>query len=241
VSHAEREHRHDSETLNALCWPAFALEDPIGNRHWPDLWRNFPEYQIALFDGTSLVATLQAIPFAWDGSDGDFPWEGWAQVFARGVAGAQEGRSPTAASLLGITVDPRWRGRGLPELLIARVKAQALAEGLGRALVAPVRPTLKSSYPLTELVRYVGWRRRDGLPFDPWIRTHWRLGARPLAVCERSMVITGTVAQWERWTGLAFPESSPYIVPGALQPVIIDCERDRGIYEEPNYWMRHPL
>ena len=40
---------------------------------------------------------------------------------------------------------------------------------------------------------------------------------------------------------MRFPESGAYIVPGALQPVLMDLERDLGIYEEPNVWMRHPV
>lgn len=40
---------------------------------------------------------------------------------------------------------------------------------------------------------------------------------------------------------MAFPESGHYVVPGALQPVAIDCERDEGCYEDPNVWMRHPV
>ena len=54
------------------------------------------------------------------------------------------------------------------------------------------------------------------------------------------MRIPGTVAQWEEWTGVAFPESGPYVVPGALVPVEIDRERDEGLYVEPNVWMVHP-
>jgi hypothetical protein len=37
------------------------------------------------------------------------------------------------------------------------------------------------------------------------------------------------------------PESGPFVVPGALQPVRIDRERDEGRYEDPNVWMRHPV
>jgi hypothetical protein len=55
------------------------------------------------------------------------------------------------------------------------------------------------------------------------------------------MRIPGTVAQWEDWTGLAFPESGWYVVPGALVPVEIDRERDEGLYVEPNVWMVHSL
>ena len=55
------------------------------------------------------------------------------------------------------------------------------------------------------------------------------------------MVISGTVAEWEEWTGMAFPESGDYVVPSALVPVQIDRERDEGRYIEPNVWMRHDV
>ena len=38
-----------------------------------------------------------------------------------------------------------------------------------------------------------------------------------------------------------FPESGEYVIPGALQPVLIDRNRDAGRYEDPNVWMRHPV
>jgi hypothetical protein len=53
------------------------------------------------------------------------------------------------------------------------------------------------------------------------------------------MVITGTVREWETWTGMRFPESGAYVVPEALQPVLIDLECNSGRYEDPNVWMRH--
>ena len=36
------------------------------------------------------------------------------------------------------------------------------------------------------------------------------------------------------------PGGGSYVVDGALVPVEIDRERDRGSYREPNVWMRHP-
>ncbi len=62
-----------------------------------------------------------------------------------------------------------------------------------------------------------------------------------MRVAPRSMVITGTVSEWEGWTGMRLPESDDYVVPGALTPVSIDVERDLGSYVEPNVWMRHPV
>jgi len=53
------------------------------------------------------------------------------------------------------------------------------------------------------------------------------------------MVITGTVAEWEQWAAMAFPETASYVVPDALSLVEVDRERDRGTYIEENLWMRH--
>jgi hypothetical protein len=94
---------------------------------------------------------------------------------------------------------------------------------------------------LTPIGRYVHWERDDGLPFDPWLRVHARLGAEILGIAPASMDIRGTVGDWEAWTGMAFPESGEYVVPGALVPVTIDCEADLGVYVEPNVWMSHPV
>jgi hypothetical protein len=55
------------------------------------------------------------------------------------------------------------------------------------------------------------------------------------------MTITGTLAEWRRWTGLAFDCTGPVIVPGALVPVHCDVEHDHAVYVEPNVWMRHRL
>ncbi|HEY0496267.1 MAG TPA: hypothetical protein VGD48_11000 [Kutzneria sp.] len=83
------------------------------------------------------------------------------------------------------------------------------------------------------------WARPDGLHVDPWIRTHQRLGATILGPAPRSMVVTGTVAQWEKWTTMAFPQTGRHVVPSALDLVDINRERDKGVYEETNLWMRH--
>lgn len=131
-------------------------------------------------------------------------------------------------------------GCGLSRVVLQGMKAAATESGLG-ALIAPVRPTLKHLYPLTPMERYAWWERPDGLPFDPWMRVHRRLGAEILRVAPRSMRITGTISEWEDWTGMRFPESGPYVVPGALSPVSMNVEADRGTYEEPNVWMRHAV
>ena len=91
----------------------------------------------------------------------------------------------------------------------------------------------------SDLESFARWARSDGLHIDPWIRTHQRLGASILAPAPRSMIITGTIAEWESWAAMAFPESGQYVVPDALDLVTIDREQDRGTYAETNLWMRH--
>ena len=119
------------------------------------------------------------------------------------------------------------------------MRANAVRHGLTR-LIAPVRPSWKARYPLAPIERYVRWRREDGRLLDPWMRTHERLGARVGAPLPRSLRIDGTVADWESWVGMPFPESGDYVFPEGLATVRIDREADLGSYWEPNVWMIHP-
>lgn len=81
----------------------------------------------------------------------------------------------------------------------------------------------------------------DGLPFDPWIRTHVKTGASILKVAERSMVIPASVEKWEEWTGMKLPSSGSYIMEDGLVPLEVDKEANTGVYIEPNVWMRHTI
>ena len=72
------------------------------------------------------------------------------------------------------------------------------------------------------------------------MRLHERLGARVATPLPESMLISGTVAEWEAWTGLALPESGDYVFPSGLAPLRVDREADRATYWEPNVWMIHP-
>jgi len=77
---------------------------------------------------------------------------------------------------------------------------------------------MKDRYPLAPMERYARWTREDGAPLDPWMRVHWRLGAEIVRVAPRALVIVGAVAAWEEWTGMRFPDSGPYVVPGRSRP-----------------------
>jgi hypothetical protein len=219
-------------------WPEFIHHAQL-NRHWHKLREDFSDFQLVLYDDESdtIMGRGHTIPFRRDGAWDELPdgVEGvFEQVFGPG------GGAPTTLSAVAAVVDHRYQGRGLSPLIIEGMRAVAARYELD-ALVAPVRPTLKARYPLTPIDRYAAWRRPDGELFDPWLRVHERLGAEILGICPGSLVVEGSVAEWEEWTEMAFPDSGAYVVEGALVPVDIDRDADSGRYVEPNVWMRHPV
>lgn len=225
--------------LHAESWPAFMQADPVAVRYWGDLLSIFAEYQYVLCDETdTVVAAGHAIPLVWDGTVGSLPEGGWDAAIEWGFRDYEQGQAPTTLCGLSIVIAPTQQGRGLSELMVRTMKDLAAADGLEQIII-PVRPSLKSRYPLTSMQEYIQWQQSDGSPFDPWLRIHQRMGAEILTIAPRSMVITGTVGEWEQWTGLRFLESGSYPVVGALEPIIIDCEHNSGRYEEPNVWVRY--
>jgi GNAT superfamily N-acetyltransferase len=212
--------------------------DPLLERLFGRAIEEYAEYQFYVWDDEreEVVGAGNSIPAAWDGDVTTLP-EGGVDAIVE-ARFAEDAPEPTVLCALQIVIAPEVRAQGLSSRMIQRMAEIGRDHGLDR-LIAPVRPNLKHRYPLVPMERYVTWRRDDGTHLDPWLRTHERLGAPIVKVASESMRVSGTVAQWEQWTEMAFPESGSYVVPGALTPVEIDCERDEGVYVEPNVWMVH--
>ena len=207
--------------------------DPINIHLWPRLYREFPAFQVAVCDETGKVAAAgNTIPVSFD----VLPDTGWDAALEEGFRVHDSGRQPNLLSALLAIVDAEHQGKGLSRLALKAMRNIAAKRGFS-ALVAPVRPSLKHRYPLTPMETYIRWRREDGRLFDPWMRVHERLGAEVVRIAPESM----TVAEWESWTRMRFPESGEYVIEGALCPVEISVERDLGRYVEPNVWMLHAL
>jgi GNAT superfamily N-acetyltransferase len=179
----------------------------------------------------------RAIPATWDGRTEGLPDRGVEAVVEARFS--EDAPTPNVLCALQIVVAPEYRGQGLSRRMIERMAEIGRDHGLD-TLIAPVRPSIKHQYPLTPTDRYVAWRRGDGTHFDPWLRTHERLGAEIVKIAPESMRVSGTVTEWEEWTQMALPETGTYVVPGALVPIRVDREQDRAIYLEPNVWMVHP-
>ncbi|MFN8452087.1 MAG: GNAT family N-acetyltransferase [Anaerolineae bacterium] len=221
-------------------WPEFMLNDPVGDQYFMRLYDDFPDFQFMLYEGEMAVATCNTIPVIWNLNEQALPDTGWDWALESGFQLLENGQPPTTLCAISITIARSHVGTGVSKHAVRAMKDVAIRHDLN-ALIAPVRPSLKHRYPLTPMERYITWTQDDGAPFDPWLRTHWRLGAKIIRVAPRAMLIPGTVAQWEAWTGMKFPESGGYIVPYALNPVTADLEHDRITYVEPNVWMHHPI
>ena len=206
------------------------------NRYWGSLTEDPPDFQFHVVgEDAEILARARTIPVRWDGTIGDLP----AGIDGTIAHGFDEGNANTLCAL--VIMIPRDRqGRGISTFALQAMLEIARAHGLG-GLIAPVRPNLKNRYLLVPIDRYAARRGTDGSLFDPWLRIHERLGVTVLKPEPESLRITGTVAEWESWTEMAFPESGVYPFPGGLSPVTIDRDADLGSYREPNVWMRHTV
>ena len=220
--------------------PAFMLNDPMG-WNFASLAALFPGYQLALLDDdATVIGRGNSAPIPWDGTPADLPDQGWDDALGRAVRAYLAPRPTPAVAAFQIVVVPQRRGQGLSKLVVAAMRDNARLRG-HTDLVAPVRPNGKDADPATPMEEYARRVRPDGLPVDPWLRVHARLGANIVKICPASMAIAGSLNQWRAWTGLPFDRDGMITVPGALSPVHVSIAHDRAVYVEPNVWMRHGL
>jgi GNAT superfamily N-acetyltransferase len=231
VRYADRPDLRERRSAELNEFPEYMLHNAMGWRYWGRLHVDFPAFQLAAVDGDELIGEVHALSLPVQ--DGELP-VGWDEAFERGM----EAGGGNVVSLLAISVSVERRGQGVPQLLIGAIR-RAAAEGGHQSVIAPVRPTLKAQYPLIPIEQYIGWRRADGAHFDPWLRTHERLGGAIVAPAPRSMLIEAPVADWQEWTGMLFPEDGKYIVPGMLAP--LELRDGVGTHVEPNVWVRHSV
>jgi len=236
------DYRDRAGDIAAASWPEFMMHDAVANEYWHELLDRFSEYQFALLDTETnrMAAMGNSLPFHWDEELSALPEGGWDWVFVKAVADHKNGVQPNIQSAIQIAIHPDYQSQGLSSRMIAAMRAIGKAKGFPY-LVAPVRPNLKSKYPLISIDDYIQWTNEDGLPFDAWLRVHARLGAKILKPCHEAMTIRGSCADWEQWTGLKFPQSGSYYIPRALSPMKMSLEKDEGVYVEPNVWMVHEI
>ena len=225
--------------------PEFLRHDPTATLYYADgAIDRYLDFVLAAVDRDEpgrVVARACSVPIAYrDGTAGrnELPDAGWDAVIRWADADWRAGRRATVVSALEIIVLPPYRGRGVSQRMLQEMSANTWARGFGD-LYAPLRPSEKHREPHTPFAEYVGRTRADGLPHDPWLRAHIRAGGRIVKTAPCSFVATGTLAEWRRWTGMAFDRSGEIVVPGALCPVHASVEHDHAAYVEPNLWVHH--
>jgi GNAT superfamily N-acetyltransferase len=229
----------DEQSKAALLtvWPEFIFHDQVSSDLMGQVADYFPACDIRILEDGEVVAGSWGVPLRWDGTTANLP-AGYDAALIGAITGHEQAVPADTLCVMAVAVRADRQGTGLGGQALLAMRSLTITAGLER-MISPVRPVLKSRYPLTPMASYARWTRPDGAHIDPWLRTHLRLGGVILGPALRSMVVTGTVAQWEEWTGLAFPETGRYVVPRALDLLDIDRERDLGAYAETNLWMRH--
>lgn len=223
-------------------WPEFVLQDPIGWAHFGRLATVFPDFTLVAVDEQGhVVARGHSVPFALHTPQrGVLPATGWDQMLLWAFSDHRRDVKPDTVSAIDVTIHADHLGQGLSRTMLGAIRENARARGFAE-LVAPVRPTAKHREQTTPMREYAFRTRDDGLPTDPWLRTHVRAGGRIDSVAPASMTVTGSLAQWREWTGAPFTEDGWVELPGGLVPARCVPDHDYAVYVEPNVWVRHSL
>ncbi|MFC3451289.1 GNAT family N-acetyltransferase [Amycolatopsis speibonae] len=198
----------------------------------------WPEYFLVLLEDDVPVARAAAVPVGFPTAERpELPDHGWDAALIWAAEDLMSSRETNTLIALEVMVAPGRRGGGLATKALEALRKRASKTGM-RKLVVPVRPAGKENEPGLSFEDYVARRRPDGLPEDPWLRTHERLGARFVKVAPFAMTVTGTFAQWKAWTGVELQDGLT-AVPGGIAPVLASSALDVGVYVEPNAWLEH--
>jgi GNAT superfamily N-acetyltransferase len=223
-------------------WDEFMDHDPVAESLFGSVVPSFRTLGVAATDDNDdIVAHGTAMAFRLD-ADGrrSLPDRGWDQALVWAHRDLVKGVEPDTACALEVSVHTDRLGQGLSRQTFAAIRDAARAAGF-TTLVAPVRPSAKHLEPDTPMSEYAWRTRDDGLPTDPWLRVHVRLGGVIEQVAPASQTITGTLDQWRSWTGIDLPADGPVHFPGGLVPLQCIAEHGVGVYVEPNVWVRHDL
>lgn len=222
-------------------WPEFMYHGPVADALYGQFTEVFHDYTLVATDGGRLVARGHSVPFALDVPGRTrLPDDGWDRTLIWAFSDLRSGRTPDTVAAVEVVVHPSHRDRGLSTRMLTAMADNARGRGFAR-LVVPVRPTAKHKEPETPMSEYAFRNGPDGLPHDPWLRAHVRVGGRLLAVAPASMTVPGSLEQWRTWTGLPFDTDGPVVVPGGLAPVLCSTAQHHAVYVEPNVWVEHRI
>jgi GNAT superfamily N-acetyltransferase len=222
-------------------WPRFLHHHPLSTLFYTSVAPRHPGFCLVAVDRSAPaepVAKAYSFPVSWP--PGHLPPDGHDAAIMTAAGDLLDGRRGRLVVGVEVTVAAAWQGRGISRLMVDAMRSNAARHGFGTLLI-PVRPTHKHAEPEVPLATYAARTHPDGLPADPWLRTHARAGGEIVGIAPTSMTLAAPLADWREWTGLAFDTPGPVRVPEALAPVHCDPAHDSAVYVEPNVWVRHAL
>lgn len=226
--------------LHLRSWPTYFDGDPVLAELWPRLNTVFPAFQFGLMASTDRLAAVgNAVPLRWSGEIEELP-AGWSAGLRQAFELQESGGEPDTMLILTALVDSPFAGRGLSGSVLRSAKSLAQSAGLERVVVV-VRPTAKIHHPEVDFGAWCAARRPDGQLEDPWLRVHERIGGQVLHVCPRSQEIVGSLEDWRRWTGSTLDLDGTVMLPGTLQPAVVQATTNSVRYDEPGVWVRHTV
>ncbi|MFD1157854.1 hypothetical protein [Roseovarius aestuarii] len=228
----------EHQTTGGSAWPEFMIHDPVAIANWDKMMSYFAGDQLSMLVEGQIAAVINMVPIRVETDLIQLPDRGVDWGVEKSVEDHENSTPPNAMMGLQVVIGKNFRGQRLSEIATQEMIVHARKRNCDFVLL-PVRPNGKHAYPLIPMDQYINWERADGQPFDNWLRIHKRLGGKTIKVCHQSMIIPGTIAEWESWTGQKFPGSGQYIVPFALNPIDIDVDQNTGRYVEPNVWVAH--
>lgn len=175
---------------------------------------------------------------------------GMGRLFDRALARQRQRKTDGANAiiLIGMAVDPEYRGRRIPSLLLTEVQRTAARLGLEH-VVAPFRPNAYGKYKAARRAahdpalfeEYCHQKDEEGWPQDPWLRVVARHGARFLRPEPRSFTVGGTLAAFEafrdRHKSQCWYSPSPDVWECGETPTwYVDRCRKLVLSVEPNLW-----
>ncbi len=217
--------------LNDATWPEFLLHADI--RSWSSIYTEYQGFQILVLEHDALLAAGLTVPFEW--SPGDLLPSTIDEVV---YPSRWPLKNAGVLCALGVLVRPMYRRKGLSRKILREMLSLSETNGM-HGVLAPVRPNRKHEFPKESIETYAERRDAKGRLLDPWLRVHEELDGERLGFAHASVTVTGSIDEWENYTGMGFQASGCFSILEGLAPVTIDLENDLGTSREPNVWYFH--
>jgi len=226
------------DELTSSYYPEFILHDQITTTYWDKIYDLYPQFQLAYSKDHKIIAVGNSVPLNIENYN-NFNIDGWDWALEQSIFQYNNQIKPNVLVGLSVVIDNEHQGKGKSKVVLSDFKKIAIQSGFDRVII-PIRPINKHLYPLMNLEDYIN-QRINGLHIDPWIRTHENLGGKIICICKNAMNISGTIKEWEDWSGIKLLNDGKYHIQGSLAPLEVDIAKNYCIYNEPNIWIEYIL